>query len=388
MRARNPILIVALLFVALVALNFIFFVDKRDNEENEITGDRSSYRSTPYGTLAFYTLLKENGYPVTRLQSPFTELAKSGQPGTLVLISLPNSNNPNTDEFKSLNEWVENGGLLIIIDRKIDVSLGDVNIRTESGNLKSGVRPLQPTIYTRDVGQVALSDYATSIRLESRTATYHLGNGQAAALADAKIGKGRVVLLTDPYVVANNGISKADNVILGLNLFADRPSGDISFDEYHHGYGSSTSDGMMSYFRGTPVPWMMWQAALIVAIIVYSYGRRFARPLPLRRERRTTNLEFVSSMANITRLARASDVAMQNIYSEFRNRLCRFSGVPARSDTATLARVAAGRAKIDRNELWRLLLRCEAVARGAPVGDSEMLALVTRIREIESTLGF
>src|SRR6185369_7845085 len=170
------------------------------------------------------------------------------------------------------------------------------------------------------------------------------------------------------FIVANNGIKEADNVTLALNLFADRPAGKIAFDEYHHGYGSNTtSGGMLAYFRGTPVPWMLAQAALIAAIVVYTYGRRFARPVPLKRERRTTNLEFVSSMANISRLARASDLAMKNIYSEFRKRLCRFSRLPSNAQTARLAEAAASRAGVDSRELSTLLHRCEELAAGEKV---------------------
>jgi hypothetical protein len=195
-------------------------------------------------------------------------------------------------------------------------------------------------------------------------------------------------LLTDPYIVANNGISEADNVILAINLLANRPSGRVAFDEYHHGYGASTTgEGLISYFRGTPVPWMMAQAGLIAALVVYSYGRRFGRPIPLRRESRTTNLEFVSSMANITRLAQATDLAMENIYGEFRTRLCRFSGVPVKSENEKLAAAAARRTSVDERELATLLSRCNAVARGEQTSEAELLRLVVRIREIESQLG-
>ena len=163
-------------------------------------------------------------------------------------------------------------------------------------------------------------------------------------------------------------IFEADNVILALNLLTDRPAGKVAFDEYHHGYGaSSTGGGLLSYFRGTPVPWMLAQAGLIAALVVYSYGRRFGRPIPLRQERRTTNLEFVSSMANITRLAHASDLAMENIYSEFRKRLCRFSGVPAKIENGKLAAAAARRARLDERTLAGLLSRCEAIAQGVKV---------------------
>ena len=382
----KAILLVAGLFVVFVGLNFLFFVDRRAVEEDEDTGNRSSYRSTPYGTLAFYTLLEEGSYNVTRFERPFTEL-KAHEPGTLIVIAPPDANGPDEDEFAALSKWVEAGGLLIIIDRDIHLPVGDASANTEPAQSKSAVHPLQPTPFTRKVQRVGLSDRATRVKVDSRSATYHIGDDQAAVLADAQVGKGRVVLLTDQFVVANNGIAEADNVILALNLLTERPSGKIAFDEYHHGYGSSSaSEGLMSYFRGTPVPWMMAQAGLLAALVVYSYGRRFGRPIPLRIERRTTNLEFVSSMANITRLAEASDLAMENIYSEFRKRLCRFNGLPPKVENAKLAAKAARRTKLDERELNGLLSRCEEIARGEQVSEPELLKLVRRIREIEAEL--
>lgn len=382
----KAILLVGGLFVLLVALNFAFFVDQRATEEDEQTGDRSSYRSTPYGTLAFYTLLKENNYNVTRFEKPFTEL-KDHEPGTLIVIAPPDAHTPDDDEFGALSKWVNAGGLLVIIDREIQAPIGDASVHTEAAQSQSAVHPQQPTLFTRGVQRVELSKYASRVKVDSRSVINHIGDDQAAVLADAQVGKGRVVLLTDQFVVANNGISQADNVILALNLLAGHPAGKIAFDEYHHGYGATAAgDGLMSYFRGTPVPWMMAQAALIAALAVFSYGRRFGRPIPLRRERRTTNLEFVSSMANITRLAEAGGLAMENIYSEFRKRLCRFSGVPATVENEKLAAAAARRARLDESELARLLSRCEEIAGGEDVSESELLKLVARIREIGSKL--
>lgn len=386
-RNANAILLIAGLFVLLVALNFVFFVDKSAAEEDELTGDRSSYRSTPYGTLAFYTLLEESRYDVTRFEKPFTEL-KDHEPGTLVLITPPDVHGPDEEEFNALTKWIEAGGLLIVADRKIDIQIGDAGIHTEYAVGKSPIRIVQPTPLTRGVQRVAVSEYATRVKVDSRAVTYHIGDDQAAVVADAQVGKGRVVLLTDPFIVANNGISQADNVILALNLFVELPAGKIAFDEYHHGYGATTTgQGLMSYFRGTPVPWMLAQAGLIAVLMVYTNGRRFGRPVPLRRERRTTNLEFVSSMANITRLAQATDLAMKNIYSEFRKRLCLFIGAPAKIENRKLASAAARRARLDERELASLLVRCEGVSSGDEVSESELLKLVTRIRKIESQIG-
>lgn len=382
----RTILVIAGLFVALIALNFLFFVERTADDESEASANRSSYRATAYGTLAFYTLLNECGFRASRLEKPFTELSEH-EADILVIIAPPEPLNPSQQELESLEHWVEAGGVAVIIDREIQVTIGDAEVNTGVAISNTTARPMQPTPFTRGVERLSLSGLATRVEIVGKAAAYHIGDGPAAVLADARVGKGRLVLLTDPYVVANNGLPEADNVIAALNLFADQPGGKIAFDEYHHGYGRSmTGGGLMAYFRGTPVPWMLAQAALIAAVVVYSFGRRFARPIPLRQERRTTNLEFVSSMANITRLAQASDLAMQNIYPEFRRRLCRTGGLPGNVDTARLAEVAASRTGGDPKEIGSLLTRCEELVAGDRVGDSELLKLVTRIRELEARL--
>jgi hypothetical protein len=79
---------------------------------------------------------------------------------------------------------------------------------------------------------------------------------------------------------------------------------------------------------------------------------------------------------------------MENIYSEFRKRLCRFGGVPAKIENGKLAAAAARRAKLDERALAGILSRCEEIARGEHSSEPEVLKLVTRIREIEGELGF
>lgn len=386
-------MLVAGVFLAIVALNFLFYIDSSDDqEETEATGSRSSYRPTLYGTLAFYTFLEEGGYPITRLERPYTDLEPDGEIATLVVVAPPLQHSPTAEEFASLMEWVERGGLLLLIDREISIDLDrETRVETFIAVESTEIRALQPTVYTKGVERVELSRFATRLNIDSRSSTAHFGDSSGPILADAMVGAGRVVILTDPYVVSNSGIANADNFVLALNLLAGRPEGLIAFDEYHHGHGSqgvlgSASGGFMSYFRGTPVPWMMAQLALIAALVVYTNGLRFVRPVPNRRERRTSNLEFVSSMANIIRLARARDLAMQNIYSEFRRKLCRYAAQPSSIPTPKLASAVARRARGDERGIRRLLMRCEKVAQGESISDSQLLGLVSEIREVESSL--
>jgi hypothetical protein len=385
-RNSTAIFLLLAIFLLIIGLNFLFMVDDRENEETEVTGSRSSYRSTPFGTMAYYSLLEKSGYAVTRFEKPFTKLKERSDIHTLLVISPPPNAPFDESEFKALGDWVEKGNLLIIIDRQIYVPLGDAQISSNYQTVEPQVRPLQPTLYAEGIESLKLTKYASRVAIYSKATTYLYGDDKGAVLADANIGEGRVLCLTDPYVVANNGIAEADNVALAVHLLLNAPDGVIAFDEYHHGYGSSDSSGVMAYFSGKPVKWIFWQLMLMAALLVYTYGRRFARPVPLRRESRTTNLEFVSSMANITRLAKASDLAMQNIYADFRNKLCRYSGLPSRVDSPRLAAVAARRMQRDERELRALLEKCEAVIHGSNTSDAELLKLVTSIREIEADI--
>lgn len=385
-RNSTTIFLLLAIFLLIVGLNFVFLVDEQGEQESEQTGSRSSYRATPFGTLAFYTLLERNGYAVTRFEKALTKLNEQPAIGTLVIIAPPFISAPGQEELEALNSWVEKGKLLVIIDRQRFVTLNGAQSRMAYNREEFATRPLQPTLYSEGVEQIKLSPFASRVTVESESTIYHYGDDKGAVLASANIGAGRVLWLTDPYLVANNGIAEADNVLLALNLFNQAPAGSIAFDEYHHGYNAASAEGVMAYFEGKPVKWMFWQMVLITALLVYTYGRRFARPLPLRRESRTTNLEFVSSMANITRLAKASDLAMQNIYSDFRTKLCRYSGLPARTDSPRLAAVAARRMQGNERDLRNLLAKCEKVVHGEPTSDAELLKLVTRIREIESKI--
>src|SRR5439155_26610528 len=60
----------------------------------------------------------------------------------------------------------------------------------------------------------------------------HLADENGALLVDYPHGKGRIVLLSDPYIVANNGIGRADNLKLAVNVIAGG-GGLIAFDEFH-----------------------------------------------------------------------------------------------------------------------------------------------------------
>lgn len=206
-----------------------------------------------------------------------------------------------------------------------------------------------------------------------------------ALLVEYPHGNGRIVLLSDPFIVANNGINRADNLQLAVNVVTG-PGGLVAFDEFHQGR-SATHNALIQYFEGTPVLAICGQFALIGLLVIWSRGSRFARPLPLPIVDRRSSLEFVESMAELQQRARAHDLALENIYGRVRRVLVRHAGMNHNSPRSEIAKRVAARSGLNEQKLETLMRNCEDAINGAPTNAKEALRMVRRLRQIESALG-
>jgi hypothetical protein len=500
------VVFVGALVVLLVALNAASYVRVEREAELEFRPDRSTLNAGPSGTRALYEFLEESGRRVMRWREPPAALARapeSARPSTFVVVGQTRVEFK-PEEVRSLLEWVEAGGNLVVIDRTPDASLieGDVwrvaaqavsppprDVRADDTEALTRdapqLAPAQPTLLTRDVASVAPSRYASRL-VASRRAEDESGGGQTegttppstsapageddsatpresagdddmkggganadneetngesetppppsetpdartipdadpaaaatpptradasagveaatqssapishvsdergALLLDFTRGRGRVIVLSDPFIVANRGITRADNLQLAANVVAGtKGDGLIAFDEFHQGRGT-TRNQFAAYFEGTPVLAMCAQLFLLAAAVVWTRGRRFARPLPAPRIDRRSKLEFVASMAELQQRARAFDLAIENVYGRTRRALARYGGSDVSAPRATIAAAVAARSGRNRDEIESLMRECEDAINGAPVTPRQSLALVAGLRELERTLG-
>ena len=382
-------------------------------------------------------------------ESPEQLLGSSGdQIGTFVIVGNTRVT-IQEEEARNLLFWVKRGGRLVLIDRHVQNMLLPPSdnwvVTTEFLNypdltsdpadrakMTEGITPLnpaQPTLLTRDVDSVMTSRYYAAIRVSAKTETkkpesdptpdrfgpvivepeedeeaepgtssptqesvpaspapvVHLANGRSAVLVDYPHGLGRIVVLSDPYMIANGGISLQDNLQLALNLVST-PGRMIAFDEFHQGHGV-TRNAFASYFAGTPVLAICGQIALLILVVLWTRGRRFGRPLPLPFVDRRSSLEFVASMAELQQRARAYDLAIENVYSRTRRVLARYAGMDYNSPRSEIAKRVASRSSIDANQLETLMRQSEEAINGGGITERQSVHLVQRLREVERSLG-
>jgi len=460
MRQRLGIIITIVAAIGvLIVINSAAYVSEEEQQDSELSPNRSTYNAGATGTRALYDLLSESGYRVMRWrEAPERLLGESGeQIQTFVIVGTPRVS-IEEEEAKSLLGWVERGGRLVIIDRRPEDYLlppsGEWKVTTELLNfpgfgvdpahqeqMTEGVKPLYPvlpTILTRDVESVMPSKFFSSIKfftsdkktnkeakkesdqssseseadadneytdepspahsgIDPKVTTVassssgspapvvHLTAAKTVVLLDYLHGKGRIVLLSDPFIVANAGIGLQDNLQLAINLLSTS-EGLIAFDEFHQGR-AATQNPFVSYFEGTPVLAICGQLVLLILLILWTRGRRFARPLPLPQVDRRSSLEFVASMAELQQRARAFDLAIENVYSRTRRVLARYAGVDYNSPRTEIAARVAARSTLSAHQVETLMRQSEEAINGEAISERQSIQLVKRLREVEAALG-
>ncbi len=432
MRYYLGIIIIGLVvFAVLIALSAAGNTEFDRPRESEVQPIRSSYSTGPTGTRGLYQLLEESGRSIARLRESYHSLEKRSTNIMLIIVgpfqkdhSLP------SDEAQALQKWIARGGNALIVSRDPIQQFGGHDIHSEITNKNpeweapaeklvdsnSDGFITQPTELTKDLRGLALSNLAARMRFspaehgrpegeatksptpqpakEKEQPLYapviHMGDEKGAILADFKYGEGRVVFLSDPFVIANNGILRGSNLTLALNLVnslsAEESARTILFDEFHHGFHSE-SNPLVNYFRGTPMPWLLGQALLAGLLLAYTYGRRFARPLPLPRADRHSPLEFVGSMANLQRVAQARDLAIENIYPRFRSKVCRRLGLTSRAPVdEIISNLRQSHLPLSEDEVREVLKDGEMVLKGEQIDDLQLVNIVTRMRRILAQL--
>src|SRR5829696_7029630 len=344
MRQRITIILTLVVIIGLlVILNTVSYVQEDKKGDLEITPNRSTYHGGPTGTRALHDLLNESGYKVIRWRdTPDRLLGESGKLVNTFVVIGRTKIEFTYDEAKSLREWVWRGGRLVLIDRTVDPDLapqsdawgvkalqfayptmednpGDSALMTRG---VTALQPVQPTVLTSTIESVMPSRFAARVQIiprgeqdvveddfskdsdselshDNRASVYstpapvvHIGNRDGALLVDYAYGAGRIVVLSDPYMVTNSGIKLNDNLQLAINTLA-AGRGLIAFDEYHQGRGV-TQNAFASYFAGTPVLALAAQIMLVILLILWTNARRFGRPLPLPHVDRRSSLEFVA----------------------------------------------------------------------------------------------
>jgi hypothetical protein len=318
-----------------------------------------STSSAPDGTLALKLWLDKLGYqPFESTSAAF----QAPQDVDLILILAPII--LITDrEWDSLNQWIEQGGTLIlagdnmIMAYAIDHYDFSMKYLDSPANSLPAASPLLASPPQTDPASVALNLFLVSGRTDF--VTLLAANG-GPVLVSFEQGKGRVILSTTVYPFSNRGLKEEANAALVLNLISlSAQKGRVWIDDWHHGIQSAAIVGPSQWLRQTPAGHALSFVALTIFLALLLQGRGFGRPIPLQHEiKRRGPLEHVTAVANLNRKAgHRTDVLHQYHQWVKRHLGHRYRLDPSLLDEEYVAELGKFNPALDKEKLLVLLQR-------------------------------
>jgi hypothetical protein len=283
---------------SLLVAGLIYVVQPRsDSPEHSTNSDAAN------GASAALLFAQAMGHQANQIAGTFSMPDRLG----VMVVFTPTSSFTPEEADRTLS-WVRDGGLLIYAaedgDPELDRAFGVVRLGgyissvNETGNATVGgvtsltgadsVNPIDPT--------------AEQVPFMRTSNGFVIGYTQ-------RIGTGIAVVLSDPLVLCNGYLEKADNGRLLADLLGlGDPSANVYFDEYHHGL--TASDLAPQTWVTTP-----WGAALLwllVAVFVglLLRGRRFGPLIERPAEMARSDVEWSVAVGQLLRRSSARAVTL------------------------------------------------------------------------------
>jgi ABC-type transporter Mla MlaB component len=310
-RQRQWLLVV--IAIAVIILLTLIAAPNNGSNRNDIG---STYGRNPYGYGAWYEYMSEGKIPIKRWQKPFSQLIEDDLQD-VTYIQIRNKIDFGLSKLTphSLSaeekEWVSNGNTLVII--------GEQQPATAA--------PFKSLIPHREQ---ALSSH--QIKIET-TRRHQPDNQSKALLADQyggvvwseKVGQGKVIYSTTPYLAANAYQNSLDNYEFLAQLVSQNKT--ILVDEYIHGYkdketrANEQQDNILSYLIKTPLFLLFIQIIVIASVATAAACRRFGKPVIPKTAIADNSTAYIEALAGVLEKANSTDFVVETIGKDEQRKL-------------------------------------------------------------------
>lgn len=332
-----------------------------------------STSSAPTGTLALKLWLDELGYS-SPIASPATFKPDESIKTIFILQPIELISD---SEWKLVDDWVENGGALILAGDNIqtDVAMDHFGFsRTYLQSQAAEITPAAPILNSPVINSRVSVKTNFGITASKTDFIPLMSAHGLPVILSFEQGEGRVILSSTPYVFSNLALKDDATATLVLNLIAlVGRDGPVWFDEWHHGLQTESIVGPGQWLQNTPGGHAILFVVGTIFITLLLQGRAFGRPIQLIHEiKRRGPLEHVTAIANLNRKAGHRNEVLKG----YHHRLKRYLGQryrldPSLSDEEYVSLLAGYNSSIEKNALLNLLKRLSQ----EDVSEAELLKL-------------
>jgi hypothetical protein len=281
------------------------------------------------------------------------------------------------DEVLQLDSWLRAGGVVVYAaedsDLLIDQQLG---LKWSADAASSGtIHPGAPI--QGGVAALASGDQARTLTTSAAQVPL-LRNASGAAVAlQQTVGQGQLVVLTDPLILCNGYLERADNGRFAADLIAMTPAGGrVWFDEFHHGAAATQSP--LTAWMTTPWGLALLAAVLILFIGLAFRGRAFGPRIPLVARSDRSSAEYATAVGSLLHRTGARRLTLETLLTAARRAVAEQVGLGSDIPGDQLSAAIAQRAPAAAAEL----ARAERELEQATLSEADLLALARRLHDL------
>ncbi|NET91513.1 MAG: DUF4350 domain-containing protein [Kamptonema sp. SIO1D9] len=283
-----------------IALGVIFLLSLIAAPSRSQLNSGSTYGRDPDGYGAWYAYMQARGTEIQRWEKPFQELPESESINSPITFVRVFSRLTEQGFYDFSRDWVAKGNTLVILGVEKPVTEADFT-----------------TLQASEVGEIKIE----TKRRDPEAKEVILGDRYGAIVWAEKVGSGRIIYATTPYLAANAYQNAAGNFAFLAELVSNG-SHPIWIDEYIHGYKDreqiqeEIGEDVISYLLKTPLFPAFVQGLVILLIVIFAANRRFGQPEILATPVVNNSEAYIDALAGVLQKAGSTEFVLEVLGKE------------------------------------------------------------------------
>jgi hypothetical protein len=333
----------------------------------------STYGRSPDGYGAWYEYMTEQDVSIERWRKPFSQFLEAKiQDATYLKILSKSDYLMGLEGMLSAEEsnWVSQGNTLVIIGRYVPAT---------AAPFTSSI-PYRPEALSNNQIKIA----TTRRFRDQETVQNILQDRYGAVVWQEKIGKGKAIYCSTPYLAANAYQDHLDNYEFLAALVNDHPT--IWVDEYIHGYkdqetiAEEQQESIFSYLAKTPWFFLFIQAVLMAIVAAFAAFRTFGLPLKPQTAITDNSTAYIDALAGVLEKANSTDFVVEAIARDEQRKLQKSLGLgKSLVDDQTLLAAYQKQSSATTENLSQLL---EVSKAGKKISDAQLITWIQKWQQL------
>lgn len=290
---------------------------------------------------------------------------------------------PTETEMKKIQEFVKNGGTLIVSGGNHKtmeqlIAIYGLKLRNLSKRMEYVKRISDDPFFPMHAVDIIHPRTYYVIDTSERDVVALYGTENDAVVVTLRDGEGRVFLTTSAYLFQENGLRHDDNAKLLYNLMSTLPrNARIGLaEETYYTQETVPKNTFIAFIFKTPVGLSAVYLCLVLFVFITLKGRRFGEPLDVQERNRRLSTEYVHAMTALYQKGNTRNVILRHIRDKFRTDLGARWRVNPNLDTSTFLDELIQRGAVDEDlELTNLIQDLEY---SGEISEAKLLELAKR----------